>query len=117
MATIPNVIWLVQIAFSVAAGLSPREGAGFTAVVLGGLNACASYALARRAIIPRSQERLSKSWKDRISPWNVSLLANGLWVCLTLGFHPRFFVAYLGLAGVAILLSLAGRRSDGHPYR
>jgi hypothetical protein len=116
VGAIPNVAWLVRIAVWVFAGPSLRDGAGFTLVVLGGLNACACYALARRAIIFRSQERLSKSWKDRINPWNVSLLVNGLWGGLALVSRPQHLGAAL-LAGAAILLAFAGRAFDGRPYR
>jgi hypothetical protein len=113
-----NAIWLAFVAFRVVtAGRSDHEGSTSTLVVLGGLTASASYALARRATIPRSRERLSKSWKDRINPWNVSLLANGLWGCLALIFRPQFFVLYASFAGAAFLLSLVGRSADGRPYR
>jgi hypothetical protein len=116
-AAILNAIWLVVVLLRVPAVWARGDGSMKTLVVLFVLNASAFYSLLRRAIIPRSPERFSQSWKDRINPWNVSLVATGVWLYLALLFRPSFWMVYASVVGATLLLSLAGRRVDGRPYR
>ena len=81
-----------------------------------GMWASLVYALVRRALVSRARDRWVTSWKDQINPWNACLGMNGFMLLMVVAHRPRFWTAYVPIAGAAILLALAGRSVD-RPYR
>ena len=117
ITAIVTSIWLVVLAFRAPATL--KKGAGslvYLAVIFAGA-ASVSATLMRRALIARSPERLSKSWKDLANPWTYSLGLQLFWLGTVPPVHSPFFAVHVSILGATVLLLLAGLGADRRPYR
>ena len=117
ITAIVTSVWLVVLAFRAPAAVKEGAGALFYLVVIFGLAASVSAALMRRALIARSPERLSKSWKDLINPWTYPLCLQLFWLATVPPVRSRFFAVHISIVGATVLLLLAGRSADRRPYR
>ena len=117
ITAIVTSVWLFVLAFRAPA--TAKEGAGplFYLVAIFGLAASVSAALMRRALVARSPERWSKSWKDLLNPWTYSLGLQLFWLAAAPPVHSRFFAVHMSIVGATVLLLLAGRSADRRPYR